>query len=427
MHARAFSFLLDSRLSDRPIGADRMNKNHEAVAEASSTSTAAGHPPTLRVSVVIPCLNEEKTLGRCIDKAFSSFAELGVHGEVIVADNGSTDRSIDVAAAHGARVVVESNKGYGAALKRGISEAAGEIIVMGDADDSYDWAQIAPFVRKIDEGYDLVMGNRFKGPKIPGAMPPLHRYLGNPVLSAVSRIAFRTRIGDFHCGMRAFTRTAFARMQPRTTGMEFATEMIANACYQGLRVTEIPTTLYPDKRDRAPHLRSFRDGWRHLRFILTYAPDHLFLLPGFLMVLVGLAIQVALMNGPIRLGGLYFGIHYVALGAMLALVGVNVLNSGVMAKALLARRYEGMRSRTVQWLYHSFKLEWGLGIGASLIVAGLSIDGAILYRWLLNPGRAMDQTIHLAFVATTTVVLGVNLLFNAFLLNLIKDQSTPDR
>jgi hypothetical protein len=271
------------------------------------------------------------------------------------------------------------------------------------------------------------MGNRFKGPKIPGAMPPLHRYLGNPVLSAISRVAFHTRIGDFHCGMRAFTRAAFARMQPRTTGMEFATEMIANACYQGLRVAEIPTTLYPDRRDRAPHLRSFRDGWRHLRFILTYAPDHLFLLPGFLMLVAGIAIQGVLAGGPIRLGNWYFGIHYVALGAMLALVGVNVVNSGVMAKALLARRYEGLQSRTVNWLRHRFRLEWGLGTGATLILIGLTIDSAILYKWLSSPGRAMEQTIHLAFVATTTVVLGVNLLFNAFLLNLLREESPSVR
>jgi hypothetical protein len=297
---------------------------------------------------------------------------------------------------------------------------------MGDADDSYDWSQIAPFVHMIDQGHDLVMGNRFKGPKIPGAMPPLHRYLGNPVLSTISRVAFRTPIGDFHCGMRAFTRAAFERMQPRTSGMEFATEMIANACYQGLRIAEIPTTLYPDKRDRAPHLRSFRDGWRHLRFILTYAPDHLFVFPGLAMMLIGLVLQMALAGGPIVVGELYLGIHFVALGALLALVGFNVFNLGVLAKAILSRRYAGLRSRTVAWLKSSYSLESALSVGGLLIIIGLVINGAILYRWLLEPGREMERTTHLAFVAATIMVLGVNVLFNAFLLNLIIEERDTD-
>jgi hypothetical protein len=215
-------------------------------------------------------------------------------------------------------------------------------------------------------------------------------------------------------------------MQPRTSGMEFATEMIANACYQGLRIAEIPTTLYPDKRDRAPHLRSFRDGWRHLRFILTYAPDHLFVFPGLAMLLVGLVLQMALAGGPIVVGEIYLGIHFVALGALLALVGFNVFNLGVLAKALLSRRYAGMRSRTVVWLKSRFSLELALLAGGLLIALGLIIDGTILYQWLQVPGREMEGTIHLAFVATTAVVLGVNVLFNAFLLNLIIEERDTD-
>jgi glycosyltransferase involved in cell wall biosynthesis len=389
--------------------------------EGSRTAARDARP---LVSAVIPCLNEERTIGFCIDKAFRSFREMGVEGEVVVADNGSSDRSVEISAAHGARVVHATVKGYGAALRAGIDEAAGEIIVIGDGDESYDWSAIAPFVNKVREGYDLVMGNRFLGPAMPGAMRPLHRYLGNPVLSAIARIAFRTRIGDFHCGMRAFTKLAYERMLTKTTGMEFATEMVANACHQGLRITEIPTTLYPDKRDRAPHLRSFRDGWRHLRFILTYAPDHLFLLPGLLMLAAGVGLQLALVAGPLQLGGLYLGIHFVALGALLALVGFNVFNLGVFAKALLSRRYEGLRSRTVRWLRSRYSLELGLGVGAVLIVAGLAIDAGILVRWLGQRGGAMESTIHLAFVATTAVVLGVNVLFSAFLLNLVLDQDS---
>ena len=371
------------------------------------------------VSAVIPCLNEEGTLALCITKAQASFAAMGICGEVVIADNGSTDRSREIAASLGARVVIEEQKGYGAALRRGITEARGSIIVMGDADDSYDWSAIEPFVRKIDEGFDLVMGNRFKGGIHRGAMPPLHRYVGNPVLSTVARIAFRVPIGDFHCGMRAFTREAFERMQPRTPGMEFATEMIANAAYEGLRICEIPTTLHPDKRARAPHLRSFRDGWRHLRFILTFAPDYIFFAPGLGLLGIGLILLVMLAWGPVSVGGLHVGIHFVALGAMLALIGFNVANLGIMAKAILARRYAGMRSRTVTWLTRRFSLELGLIVGALLFFAGIGVDAWILAKWWTSGQGPMEETVHLAFVATTSAVLGLNLAFNSFLLALL--------
>jgi glycosyltransferase involved in cell wall biosynthesis len=393
---------------------------------ACVTELVESAPAPIAVSAVIPCLNEEQTLGLCIRKAFSSFAELGVQGEVIVADNGSTDRSVEIAAQLGARVVHERRKGYGAALLRGIAEARGDIIVMADADDSYDWSAIAPFVRKIREGYDLVMGNRFKGGIRAGAMPPLHRYLGNPVLSLIARVAFRTNIGDFHCGMRAFTRHAVETMQLRTTGMEFATEMVANAAHQGLRIAEIPIVLYPDKRNRPPHLRSFRDGWRHLRFILTYAPDYLYLVPGMFMLLVGLALDVLLARGPITIGPMYVGIHFLALGALLSLVGFNILNLGVLAKTLMAQRYAGIRSRTVDLAKRRFSLEAGILTGAGLTLAGGSIDALIAAKWITEFGKAMDSTVHLAFVATTMVVLGLNLICSSFLLNMILSDGTED-
>lgn len=373
------------------------------------------------VSAVMPCLNEEHTVAACIQKARRSFDELGLRGEVVVADNGSSDRSVEIAERLGARVVSESVKGYGAALQAGIKAAHGRIIVIGDADDSYDWSAIAPFVRKIEEGFDLVVGNRFRGGIQPGAMPLLHRYLGNPVLSIIARIAFRMKIGDVHCGMRAFTKVAFERMQTSTPGMEFATEMIANAARQRLRLTEIPTRLYPDKRERPPHLRSFRDGWRHLRFMLTYAPDHLFLAPGVVLLAVGVLLLLLLARGPLDIGGFHLGIHYVALGAMLALVGFNVLNLGVLAKTLMVQRYKGLRSRVVSLVTGRFTLEAGLIAAGCLILAGLGIDGAILARWFADPGQAMDSTVHLAFVATTAVVLGANLAFSSFLLNMILD------
>src|SRR5882757_3136042 len=326
-----------------------------------------GPARSIAVSAVIPCLNEEETLAICIQKAQRSFLELGVEGEVVVADNGSTDRSVEIAEQLGARVVHERRKGYGSALLRGISESKGEIIVMADADDSYDWSAIGPFVRKVREGYDLVMGNRFRGGIHPGAMPKLHRYLGNPVLSLVARVAFRTDIGDFHCGMRAFTRSAFERMQLRTTGMEFATEMVANASHQHLRIAEIPVVLHCDKRSRPPHLRSFRDGWRHLRFILTYAPDHLYLIPGAAMLMAGLLLEGVLARGPVMIGGLYVGVHFVALSALLALVGFNIINLGVLAKTLMSQRYSGLRSRTVAFVRQRFSLELGLITGFVLI------------------------------------------------------------
>jgi Glycosyl transferase family 2 len=379
------------------------------------------------VSAVIPCLNEELTIGLCIEKAMQSFAELGVHGEVVVADNGSTDKSVDIALSHGARVVHEAIKGYGAALRKGITESRGQIIVMADADDSYDWSAIAPLVRKIAGGYDLVLGNRFQGGIRRGAMPPLHRYLGNPVLSLIARVAFRVKIGDFHCGMRAFTRSAFESMKLRTSGMEFATEMIANAAHQGLRIAEVPIVLYPDKRNRPPHLRSFRDGWRHLRFILTYAPDHLYVAPGLAMLATGLTLEAILLRGPVVIGGFFVGIHFLALGCLLALVGFNILNLGVLAKTLMSQRYAGLRSRTVRIVSGRFSLEVGLIAGAVLTLAGALFDFAIAARWVTKYGEPMDATVHPAFVATTIFVLGLNLIFSSFLLNLILADSRLEK
>jgi glycosyltransferase involved in cell wall biosynthesis len=389
--------------------------------ERSEASQAAPVQTSERpkVTAVMPCLNEEKTVGVCVEKAFQSFRAMGIRGEVIVADNGSTDRSIEIAAALGARIVRQEIRGYGAALGKGIAAARGDVIVMGDADDTYDWSSIGAFVHKINEGYDLVMGNRFKGGIMPGAMPLLHRYLGNPVLSAISRVAFGVPVSDFHCGMRAFTREAFERMRTQASGMEFATEMIASAAIQHLRICEIPTTLHPDKRDRPPHLRSFRDGWRHLRFILTFAPDYLYFAPGLVMLGLGTALLALLAGGPIDVYGHRLGIHFVALGAMLALIGFNVLNLGILAKAIIARRFTGMRSRVVRLLTGRFSLELGLIVGGVLFLSGVGVDYWILQKWWTTGQGPMEDTVHLSFVATTSAVLGLNLAFNSFLLALL--------
>jgi glycosyltransferase involved in cell wall biosynthesis len=380
-----------------------------------SATVAPAHP---LVSAVMPCLNEEKTVALCIDKAFSAFAAMGIDGEVVVADNGSTDQSVAVARAHGARVVNQPEKGYGAALQAGIDAAQGDFIVMGDADDSYDWSAIAPFVDAWRRGYDMVMGNRFKGGIRPHAMPPLHRYLGNPVLSFISRLAFRVPIGDFHCGMRGFTKAAYQRMRPRTPGMEFATEMIAGAAQSGLKITEIPITLYPDKRDRPPHLRSFRDGWRHLRFIVTYAPHHLYLIPGLAMFIVGLWLQILLAKGPVQIGGMYFGIHYLALGGLLALIGFNVMSMGVLAKLIVAGRYPQALGQKMERLLRVFSLERALIGGALVVLAGLVVAAVLVRLWIARDYGSMEDTVHPVFVAGHLMVLGFNVMFFSFVLHL---------
>lgn len=400
-----------------------LEKGRVSADGASSGVTPRAHDAPLTgrrpvVSAVMPCLDEEKTVAICIDKAFSAFAAMGIDGEVVVADNGSTDASVAIARAHGARVVHQSQKGYGAALQAGIDAAHGDFIIIGDADDSYDWSAIAPFVDTLRNGYGLVMGNRFTGRIEPRAMPPLHRYLGNPVLSFVSRLAFRVPIGDFHCGMRGFTREAFERMRPRTSGMEFATEMIAGAAQSGIRIAEIPITLYPDKRGRPPHLRSFRDGWRHLRFIVTHAPHYLYLIPGLALLIVGIWLQILLARGPIQVGRLYFGIHYLALGGLLTLVGFNVLSMGVLAKLIVAVRYPRALGTKMERLLRIFSLERALVGGGMLVLAGVVVAVVLVRMWIARNYGSMEDTVHPVFVAGHLMGLGFNVMFFAFILHL---------
>jgi hypothetical protein len=367
----------------------------------------------------MPCLNEERTLATCIQKAQACFRALDIEGEVVVADNGSVDRSVEIARQLGARVVHESVKGYGAALTAGINAAQAEIIVMADADDSYDWQGMGPFVAKIREGYDLVMGNRFRGRIEPGAMPPLNRYLGNPVLSGLARFIHRAPIGDFHCGMRAFTKQGFERLRLRTSGMEFATEMVVSAARVGLRIAEVPATLQRDGRDRPPHLRPFRDGWRHLRFIVTYAPNYLYLGPGTLMMLLGLVLVGALARGPITVFDQYVGIHFLALGCLLTLAGFNVIHLGVLAKVIAASQLPtAADSRIQRWALRAFTLETGLIVGVLLILGGLVVDAAILWKWLSDFGQPQEDTVHTVFVASLAIVLGLNTVCSSFLLNM---------
>ncbi len=371
------------------------------------------------VSAVMPCLNEEETLGICISKAYKCFRELGIEGQVVVADNGSTDRSVEIAERLGAKVVHQDVRGYGAALRAGIEAADGGIIVIGDSDDSYDWSNIGPFIQRIQEDCDLVMGNRFKGGIEPGAMPPLHRYLGNPVLSFLARAVCRAPVGDFHCGMRAFTQAAYRQMGLTTSGMEFASEMVFNAARNGLRVTEIPIRLFPDKRSRHPHLRSFRDGWRHLRFIMTYAPDQVFLVPGGAFTALGMFLLILLATGPADLFGMHMGIHFLALGGLLTLAGYNVLSFGVVGKVIVGHKHPRLQSPFTAWLKKHFSLEVGLLIGGALALMGLLVDAAIFWKWLGQIGQPLEQTVHPAFAASTAVVLGLNVMHSVFLINLL--------
>ncbi|MES9934828.1 MAG: glycosyltransferase family 2 protein [Sedimenticola sp.] len=370
------------------------------------------------VSAVIPCLNEEETLGICIEKVQKAFARLGIEGEVVVGDNGSTDRSVEIATSLGARVAHQEIRGYGAAIQAAVSAARGKHMIMADADDSYDWENIGPFIERLEDGADLVMGNRFRGKIYPGAMPPLHKYLGNPVLSWISKKFYRIPVGDFHCGMRGFTQKAWETMALETTGMEFATEMVVRASQENLRIDEIPINLYPDKRSHPPHLRSFRDGWRHLRFIMTFAPNYLYLLPGAVLMLIGMILQALLFSGPAQIGPIYLGTHFLALGLSFTLVGLNVIIFGLIAKAFLWRRTRKLKNHLLSFLSSHFNLERGLIGGVTVFLIGLGIDIHLLYRWL-TVGGPMEESIHTAFVASGLIAAGLLIMFGSFLLQLM--------
>jgi hypothetical protein len=376
----------------------------------------------LEVTAVMPCLNEAATIEKCVRDALRYFERSETLGEVVVADNGSTDGSRELARAAGAHVVEVSRRGYGAALMAGIEAARGEIVVMADADDSYDWQAMGPFIDAVRGGADLVMGNRFKGGILPGAMRPLHRYLGNPLLSMVARMVFGTSVGDFHCGMRAFTREAYGRMRVRTPGMEFATEMVANSIRAGLRIAEVPTILRPDGRDRPPHLRSFRDGWRHLRFILAYAPDQLLLLPATICIVIGAGLVTMLAQAPIDLGTAHLGIHWLAVGSMLLMLGTTLLTFGVIGKLLLRRAHPAIESRIVDWVLARFRLEQGLIIGLGLLLFGLAVEVAVAAHFVASGGGDAEVTVHPAIGGAAILAIGAQICFASFIVHLVAEE-----
>ena len=388
-------------------------------AGASAVMERAPATELVEISVVIPCLNEANSVGTCIDKAYSAFAVHHLAGEVIVADNGSTDGSIEIATARGARVVRVELQGYGAALREGIRAARGQFIIMGDADDSYDFSDIPQFLDKWREGYDVVMGNRFRGGIRPGAMRWHHRYIGNPGLTALLNLFFRTGIGDSHCGMRGFSRAVFDRMDVRSTGMEFASEFVIKAKQAGARMSEVPVTLWPDKRGRPPHLRSFRDGWRHLRFMLLYAPNWLFLMPGALLSLFGLALVFWLLPGPRHLTDkIVVDLHTMIFGVIFTLTGVQIISVGFFAKVFsYLERFDRSGVSLRRWLSR-VKLEHGLLLGAALFLAGFAGSARVLWRWAESGFGPLNEVREVLFWSMW-LFLGVQVIFSSFFLSMM--------
>ncbi len=363
-------------------------------------------------SIVIPCLNEAKTLPIVVEKALLSFKRLGIHGEVVVADNGSTDGSVAVAGRHGARVVHCPQKGYGNALIAGFSAAKGKYLIMGDADDSYNFEEIDGFVSSLREGYDLVMGSRFKGHIQEGAMPFLHRYLGTPVLTFLLNLFFGTKISDCNCGMRGLSKEAFEKLKLEAQGMEFASEMIIKAGILHLKIQEIAVTLYQDKRGRKPHLNTWRDGWRHLKFMLLYAPNFLFIYPGVVAFVIGSVLTLTQFNGPFTLGPVFWDIHMMILGLTLSLLGVFVFQMGMIIKLLSSLQHYYTRDRLVQWL-KKVSLEKQLVAGIFFVLVGLGIDGYIFWVWIGHDFKDIFMP-QKAIVSLYFLFIGLSLIFFGF-------------
>lgn len=371
------------------------------------------------VSAVMPCLNEGETIGACVRKAVDALGRLGLPWEVIVVDNGSTDRSAEIAASLGARVVREPVKGYGSAYLRGLDEARGRYIVIADSDDSYDWSDIERFIRPLREGRDMVMGSRFKGAIEPGAMPWLHRYFGNPVLSGILRLFFGGRVSDAHCGMRSLTKDAYRRMKLRTVGMEFASEMIVKACKAKLDIAEIPITLHRDGRSGRPHLRTFRDGYRHLRFMLMCSPTYLFFIPGGILMVLGFIPLVALLGGVVWIGGHGYGTHFSLAGIVLVTVGFQIITLGLYAKVYSYEAQFEDDVRFVDRFYRHFSLERGLALGALVFLAGFAIDAYVLYVGIAARFRITVPELNKAALATAFMIIGVQIFFSSFLLSML--------
>jgi glycosyltransferase involved in cell wall biosynthesis len=372
-------------------------------------------------TILMPCLNEAATVGRCVEKARGYLERAGVDGEVLVADNGSTDGSPALAARAGARVIAVPERGYGAALSAGIAAARGRYVIIGDADDSYDFGRLGAFIEKLRAGHPLVMGNRFKGGIRPGAMRALHRYVGNPVLSFMGRLFFRTRVGDFHCGLRGFDREAIRALDLRTSGMEFASELVVKAALAGWRIAEVPVTLHPDGRGRPPHLRSWRDGWRHLRFLLLFSPRWLFLYPGLALLTFGIALTSALYFAPLHFLGAGLDIHSMLYASAGALLGMQLCLFALFARVSAQNAGLLPRRPSLDRVLGGLTLERGLLLGLAAAVSGFLWSAAAFWQWreagfgALDPRVVMRDTIP----AAALMIGGMEIMLASFLLSLL--------
>lgn len=380
----------------------------------------------VEVSVVIPCLNEEQSIGVVIEKAQNTLARMGMCGEVVVADNGSVDRSVEIALSKGARVVLVRQKGYGNALRGGIEASQGCYVVMGDADDSYDFTEMPRLIEPLKDGYDLVIGSRFKGTILPGAMRWSSR-IGNPIVTAILNTLFNTHVTDSQSGMRAFTRDAYQRMNLQASGMEFASEMLIKAKKAGLRITEVPITFHPDRRGRPPHLHPLRDGWRHLKLMLTYSPTVLFFVPGGFLMLLGLMLMgsqlLAPMEQPLWIGPIRMDFHWAILGSLLTLCGSQVVQTHFLAKAysIAHRLYEN--DPLMRILVRILSVERVLAISLLLLGVGFVLDAGVLWMWVAEGyGALVSGHTRLVILGSTLIALGVQLFFNAFLFSIIGDR-----
>jgi len=379
----------------------------------------------VELTILMPCLNEAETIGICVEKALRFLATSGTSGEVLVADNGSTDGSIEIAQSLGARVVAVTTKGYGAALSGGITAARGKFVIMGDADDSYDLSNLGPFLEELRAGRDLVMGNRFRGGIEAGAMPVLHYYLGNPVLSFIGRLLFAIPVKDFHCGLRGFRRSAILGLDLKTTGMEFASEMVVRSALQRLNIGEVPTTLKPDGRSRAPHLKTWRDGWRHLKFLLMYSPKWLFFYPGFLLTGLGLLLSAVLAFGPVRLApGLELDLSSFLAACLATIMGVQLITFGALARyyaTVSGMLPLGPRSG---YLMRWCKTDKVVQVAALLILCGSVLFVGSLLEWArVGFGSLANPLVpRLVAAGLSIVVVGIQTGFAGFLFGIFDIQ-----
>ncbi len=375
----------------------------------------------IEVSVVMPCLNEAETLEACIVKAQRALQEAHIAGEIVIADNGSTDGSQQIAERLGAKVVNVQAKGYGSALMGGIAAASGQYVVMGDADDSYDFGHIPRFIEELRKGADVVMGNRFKGGIQKNAMPPLHRYFGNPALTRLGQLFFKSPVGDFYCGLRGFRKDAYERMALRTTGMEFATEMVVKATLLDLRIAEVPTTLSPDGRNRPPHLRTWRDGWRTLRFFLLYSPRWLFLYPGIALMLLGTALGLWLLPASRKLGGITFDVHTLVYAAAFVLLGFQAIAFACFTKIFAISEGLLPPDAALDKLFRYITLELGVAVGAALTIAGFAASVYAVRAWGAQHFGMMDysRTMRIVIPAALLLTLGAQTIFASFFMSVL--------